>query len=56
MFIAVSHSGGVAERTNAAVLKIVVMDARNCREWRSFQEFGIELHRAEWSGIGVGIK
>jgi hypothetical protein len=56
MFIGDSPLGGVAERSNAAVLKIDLANALRCRERHSFQESGTEMHRAEWSGIGVGIR
>jgi len=56
MFIAVSHSGGVAERSNAAVLKMKLAVAPGCTEWHSFRESGTEMHGVEPIGTGVGIK
>jgi hypothetical protein len=56
MFIGVSHSGGVAERSNAAVLKSIVAIALGCTERHSFRSVGTQMHALELSGIGVGIK
>ena len=40
MFIAVSHAGGVAERPNAAVLKLIVDAALTCKDWHLFRNSG----------------
>ena len=42
MFIGVSCSGGVADRSNAAVLKIDSDDALGGIEWHLFRESGTE--------------
>jgi hypothetical protein len=56
MFIAVSHPGGVAERSNAAVLKLLVVHAPNGKTWQAFRGFGTYRHQQATHGIGAGIK
>jgi hypothetical protein len=56
MFIGVSRSGGVAERSNAAVLKLMVADAPNGKTWQASCELGIKWHRCAAPGSRVGIK
>jgi len=55
MFIAVSHTGGVAERSNAAVLELIVGIALGCRDWHLFRNSGTGMQGGEPSGTGVGI-
>jgi hypothetical protein len=56
MFVGVSHSGGVAERSNAAVLKLIVGIALGCKDRHLFRNSGTWMHGVEPAGTGVGIK
>ncbi len=56
LFIAGSRLGGVAERSNAAVLKMTLAVALACNEWHSFRNSGTWMHGGEPAGTGVGIK